>query len=251
MTYNVHGCSGMDGRVSPRRIARVITSQAPDLVAMQEVDLGRRRSRAEDQAKMIADELGMHVVFCPTVTRGEEHYGHAMMSRWPIEIVKRAHLPHDPKGWWKEPRSALWARVHIGENILHVVTTHLGLGPYERLLQMRMLLSQEWLGRLSDDEAILMCGDFNLMPGSTPYGLAAARFRDVQAACAGHRPLSTFSSMRPFVRLDHIFTSPRLEVKNVFVPRTNLTRVASDHLPLVAEFSFVPASVETHKPSRR
>jgi endonuclease/exonuclease/phosphatase family metal-dependent hydrolase len=250
MTYNVHSCGGMDGRVSPRRIARVIRSQAPDLVAIQEVDLGRRRSRAEDQAKLIADELGMHVVFVPTVTRGQEHYGHALMSRWPIEIVKRAHLPHDPKGWWKEPRSALWARVQIGENTVHVVTTHLGLGPYERLLQMRMLLSQEWLGRLSDDEAILMCGDFNLMPGSTPYGLAAARFRDVQAACAGHRPLSTFSSLRPFVRLDHIFTSPRLEVKNVSVPRTNLTRVASDHLPLVAEFSFVPASVETHRPSR-
>jgi endonuclease/exonuclease/phosphatase family metal-dependent hydrolase len=174
-----------------------------------------------------------------------------LLSRWPIEIVKRAHLPHDPKGWWKEPRSALWARVLIGDTPVHVVTTHLGLGRYERLLQMRMLLSKEWLGRVSDDEPILLCGDFNLTPGSTPYGLAAARFRDVQAARAGHRPLSTFSSMRPFVRLDHIFTSPRLEVKGVYVPRTALTRVASDHLPLVAELSFVPVAVETQKPSQR
>lgn len=249
MTYNVHGCSGMDGRVSPRRVARVVASHLPDLVALQEVDLGRRRSRAEDQAAMIAKQLGMHVVFCPTVTRGEEHYGHALLSRWPIEVVKRAHLPHDPKGWWKEPRSALWARVLVGDTTVHIVTTHLGLGPYERLLQMRMLLGDEWLGRVSDDEPILMCGDFNLMPGSAPYGLAARRFRDAQSGRSGHRPLNTFSSMRPFVRLDHIFISPRLEVKNVFVPRTELTRVASDHLPLVAEFSFVPADVETTKPS--
>lgn len=251
MTYNVHGCGGMDGRVSPRRVARVIASYMPDLLALQEVDLGRRRSRAEDQAAMIAHQLGMHVVFCPTITRGQEHYGHALLSRWPIQIVKRAHLPHDPKGWWKEPRSALWARVMIGDTAVHVVTTHLGLGRYERMLQMRMLLSDEWLGRVSDDEPILLCGDFNLTPGSAPYGLAAARFRDVQAARDGHRPLSTFSSMQPFVRLDHIFISRPLEVKHIFVPRTHLTRVASDHLPLVADLSFLSAAVETQKPSRR
>ena len=249
MTYNVHGCGGMDGRVSPRRVARVIASHAPDLVALQEVDLGRRRSRAEDQGAMIAQQLGMHVVFCPTITRGEEHYGHALLSRWPIEVVKRALLPHDPKGWWKEPRSALWARVLVGDTAVHVVTTHLGLGPYERLLQMRMLLGSEWLGGVPDDEPILMCGDFNLTPGSAPYGLAAARFRDVQAARSGHRPLSTFSSLQPFVRLDHIFTSPRFKVNKIIVPRTHLTRVASDHLPLIAELSIVPAAVET--PTRR
>lgn len=241
MTYNVHGCGGMDGRVSPRRVARVIAAQAPDIVALQEVDLGRRRSRAEDQGAMIAQQLGMHVVFCPTITRGNEHYGHALLSRFPIEVVKRALLPHDPKSWWKEPRSALWARVLVNGYTVNLVTTHLGLGPYERWLQMKMILSHEWLGGLSDDEPILLCGDFNLTPGSKPYGLAASRLRDVQAARWGHRPLSTFSSMRPFVRLDHIFTSKRFEVQRVFVPRTELTRVASDHLPLLADLSIVPA----------
>ncbi len=242
MTYNVHGCSGMDGRVSPRRVARVIGAQAPDLVALQEVDLGRRRSRAEDQAAIIARQLGMHVVFCPTITRGQEHYGHALLSRWPVEVVKRALLPQDPKGWWKEPRSALWARVRVNGFSVNIVTTHLGLGPNERWLQMKMILSHEWLGGLADDELIMLCGDFNLTPGSRPYGLATARLSDVQAARSGHRPLSTFSSMRPFVRLDHIFTSKRVQVQRVFVPRNELTRVASDHLPLIADLSFVPAA---------
>jgi endonuclease/exonuclease/phosphatase family metal-dependent hydrolase len=245
MTYNVHGCSGVDGRVSPRRVARVIAAQAPDIVALQEIDLGRRRSRAEDQAAIIAKQLGMHLVFCPTLTRGEEHYGHALLSRWPIEVVKRALLPHDPKGWWKEPRSALWARVLVGGERINLVTTHLGLGPYERWLQMQMLLSDHWLGGLADDELVLLCGDFNLTPGSRPYGLAAARLRDVQVAHPTHRPLSTFSSLRPFVRLDHIFISKRFTVERVFVPRNALTRVASDHLPLIADLVFVPAAAET------
>jgi endonuclease/exonuclease/phosphatase family metal-dependent hydrolase len=245
MTYNVHGCGGTDGRVSPRRVARVIAAQAPDLVALQEIDLGRRRSRTEDQAALIGRHLGMHVVFCPTVTRGEEHYGHALLSRWPIEVVKRALLPHDPKSWFKEPRSALWARVIVGSTTVNVVTTHLGLGVRERFLQMQMLLGPEWLGRVPDTEPILMCGDFNLTPGSVPYRLAAARFQDVQVGRKNHRPLNTFSSARPFVRLDHIFISPRLAVENVLVPKSELSRVASDHLPLVADLSFVPAAVET------
>lgn len=249
MTYNVHGCGGMDGRVSPRRVARVIAAQAPDIVALQEVDLGRRRSRAEDQAAMIGKQIGMHAVFCPTITRGEEHYGHAFFSRWPAEIIRRALLPHDPKSWWKEPRSALWVRVNVNGTIVHVVTTHLGLGPRERVLQMQTLLGPEWLGRLHDGELVLMCGDFNLTPGSRPYGIAVKRFRDVQAARQGHRPLSTFSSMRPFMRLDHIFLSEGFRVENVIVPRNELTRVASDHLPLVADLLFEPAGVETPMPS--
>jgi endonuclease/exonuclease/phosphatase family metal-dependent hydrolase len=154
-------------------------------------------------------------------------------------------LPHDPKSWWKEPRSALWVRVKINGTHVHIVTTHLGLGRNERLMQMRMLLGPEWLGKVGDDELVLLCGDFNLMPGSAPYGLAVRRFRDVQAARDGHRPLQTFSSMRPFTRLDHIFISPRFTVEQVAVPRSALTRVASDHLPLVADLSFEPAGVET------
>jgi endonuclease/exonuclease/phosphatase family metal-dependent hydrolase len=84
----------MDGRVSPRRIARVIKAQQLDVVALQELDLGRRRSRAEDQAAIIARELGMHVVFCPTVTRGEEHYGHALLSRHPL-MSSAPHVPDE------------------------------------------------------------------------------------------------------------------------------------------------------------
>jgi endonuclease/exonuclease/phosphatase family metal-dependent hydrolase len=248
MTYNVHGCGGMDGRISPRRVARVIVAQAPDIVALQEVDLGRRRSRAEDQAELIGRMIGMHAVFCPTITRGEEHYGHAFFSRWPVDIVKRALLPHDPRSWWKEPRSALWVCVKIAGRRLHVLTTHLGLGRRERLMQMQALLGPEWLGKLDGGELVLMCGDFNLMPGSRPYGLAVRRFRDVQAACGGHRPLNTFSSMRPFTRLDHIFISRDFSIERVLVPRSDLTRVASDHLPLIADLSFGPAGAE--RPTR-
>ncbi|MEO7412967.1 MAG: endonuclease/exonuclease/phosphatase family protein [Opitutaceae bacterium] len=240
MTYNTHGCGGMDGRVSPRRIARAIAEHKPDIVALQELDLGRRRSRVEDQSAIIAQELGLHAVFCPTITRGEEHYGHALLSHWPIEVVNRSRLPHDARTWFKEPRSAIWARVQVAGRPVNVITTHLGLGVRERVLQMEMLMSKDWIGGIPETEPIILCGDFNCLPRSAPYNLAAKRLRDVQR---DRRPQNTFSSNRPLVRLDHIFTSPHLVCEAVLVPRNDLTRVASDHLPLVADLNLVDGPV--------
>src|SRR4029079_12766379 len=57
-TYNVHGCTGIDRRRSEARIAEVIAEMSVDIVALQELDLGRRRSAGADQTKMIADQLG-------------------------------------------------------------------------------------------------------------------------------------------------------------------------------------------------
>lgn len=248
MTYNTHGCSGTDGRVSPLRIARAIGEQRPDIVALQELDLGRRRSRAEDQAAIIAAELGMHAVFCPTITRGEEHYGHALLSFWPIEVVNRSRLPSDNRSWFKEPRSAIWARVLVGGQRVNVITTHLGLGVRERFLQMQMLMGRDWIGSIPENEPVILCGDFNCLPRSAPYNLAAPRLRDVQR---GRRPQPTFSSIRPMVRLDHIFLSPQVESLGVTVPRNDLTRVASDHLPLLADLRLVTGAAATSTTTNR
>lgn len=242
MTYNTHGCSGMDGRVSPRRIARVIAEHKPDIVALQEMDLGRRRSRVEDQAAIIAQELGLHAVFCPTITRDKEHYGHALLSHWPIEVINRSRLPHDARGWFKEPRAALWARVQVAGQPVNVITTHLGLGVRERQLQMQMLLGKDWIGSIPETEPIILCGDFNCLPRSAPYRLAAQRLTDVQKE---RRPLNTFSSNRPLVRLDHIFVSAQLACDGVLVPRSDLTRIASDHLPLIADLQLVQTTAVT------
>ena len=233
MSYNVHSCIGMDGRVSPRRIARVIAQQAPDLVALQELDHGRLRSRGEDQASAIAEQLGYHVTFLATITRGVERYGHAVLSRWPIKTVKVAELPTNSLSIWPEPRGALWSRVYLGGVPVNVLTTHLGLSARERLAQMQTLLGPEWLGPVLDDQPVVLCGDFNLPPGTAPYRLAADRLCDV--ASEEDEALYTFISTRPFARIDHIFVSDHFAVDRATVIRNYLTRVSSDHLPLVAE----------------
>lgn len=232
LSYNVHSCIGMDGRVSPRRIARAIAQQGADLVALQELDHGRPRSRAEDQAGAIAAQLGYHLAFCPAVIHGEEQYGHALLSRWPLEVVKTGSLPSLPGGFWPEPRAALWVRVHLHDFVLNVLSTHLGLTAAERLKQMSAILGDEWLGPVLDKEPVILCGDFNLTPGSPAHRLAATRLKDV--AHEIKRGVKTFSSIRLVAQLDHIFVSPHFVPESVFAAQNDLTRVASDHLPLIA-----------------
>jgi endonuclease/exonuclease/phosphatase family metal-dependent hydrolase len=235
MSYNAHSCIGMDGRVSPRRIARVVDHYAPDLVALQEMEHGRARSRGEDQATAVAELLGYQVTFCPTVVRGEERYGHALLSKHPVEVVKTGELPSDPKNWWPETRSAIWVKTKLGARTVHVFSTHLGLSSRERVAQMEALLGPDWVGGVPEGELVVLCGDFNFAPGSPGYRLAVSRLRDVQRLLPGAKPSNTFSTLQPFIRLDHLFLSEGLDVARVRVPRTYLTRVASDHLPVVAD----------------
>jgi endonuclease/exonuclease/phosphatase family metal-dependent hydrolase len=63
--------------------------------------------------------------------------------------------------------------------------------------------------------------------------------RDAQLQLKGHRPINTFSGRFPRARIDHVFTNSMLEVTNVQVPRTHLTRSASDHLPLIIDLKLI------------
>src|SRR5690606_2840765 len=63
LTYNIHHGEGMDGKLDLERIANVIRSVNPDLVALQEVDRKTQRSAGVDQAEELARLTGMRHVF--------------------------------------------------------------------------------------------------------------------------------------------------------------------------------------------
>jgi endonuclease/exonuclease/phosphatase family metal-dependent hydrolase len=235
LTYNVHTCVGMDGRLSTRRIARVIAQCDPDIVALQECDVRRRRTDGRDQVREIADELKMEFHFHPAIRAEEEEYGDAVLSYHPMRLVCSGRLPGVADRPELEPRGALWVEVDVGGCSIQVINTHLGLSNRERLAQVEALLSEQWLGAAAARGPCILCGDFNALPGSAPYRRLLARLSDVQSLVNGHRPLRTWFSHYPIGRIDHIFLSGPLEVVSVEVPRTELIRTASDHLPLVAE----------------
>ena len=93
MSYNVHGCAGMDGCISTERIARVIARYNPDIIALQELDVGRLRSGKIDQAEIIARKLEMKHHFHPAFRWKDEQYGNAILSRYPMALIKTGSLP--------------------------------------------------------------------------------------------------------------------------------------------------------------
>lgn len=236
VTYNVHGCLGMDGRVSPRRIARVLAQLNADVVALQEVDVGRKRSRTEDQVSLIATELWMNACFCPVLDLEGERYGHAILSREPLMPVRRGRLPGQRRG--REPREVLWTTTMWRDREINCLGTHLGLGSTERRQQVQALLSTEWLGGMNGANPVVLCGDFNMHPGAWGYRQITAELRDVQVSGTNRKPARTFPSQYPLRRIDHIFVSDHFTIESVSVPHNELTAVASDHLPVVTDLSW-------------
>jgi endonuclease/exonuclease/phosphatase family metal-dependent hydrolase len=108
----------------------------------------------------------------------------------------------------------------------------------ERRLQVDALLGEEWLNHPKCHSPFILLGDFNAMPGSRSYRRLAYLLSDAQRSRPRGRRLPTFPSHFPVLRLDHIFLSSGFEIVHIDVPRTALTLVASDHLPVVADLSF-------------
>jgi endonuclease/exonuclease/phosphatase family metal-dependent hydrolase len=232
----VRRCLGTDGLLSPRRIAEVIAAFEPDVVALQELDVGRVRTGAVDQAHEVAHQLGMSFHFNPSLRVMEELYGDAILTPRPCTLVKAGRLPGIGA---REPRGALWAAVDAGGVTLQVINTHLGLTVRERLAQIETLLGPEWLGHPACQDPMILIGDFNTLPRSRAYRRLTRHLVDAQRAQPRPRPRPTFPSRMPILRIDHAFVGRGVEVVGSAVPRTPLTRVASDHLPLVLDLRVV------------
>ncbi|MEK7953274.1 endonuclease/exonuclease/phosphatase family protein [Luteolibacter soli] len=236
MTYNIHSCVGLDGKIRPERVARVINHFDPDIIAVQEVDCHRLRSRGLDQAQLIADHLRMTHVFHAMFEEQSERYGIALFSRHPFTKIRADFLTEADPRVFREARGAIWVKVEPeGGKPFHFINTHFGLGRNERMRQAEELVSERWLGSVPPDQPVVIAGDFNSGPRSRALQPLRQRFRDVQLAAPGHVPVPTFSSLCPVVRIDHVFVSEHFAVEGVDQPLSPVARIASDHLPLCAE----------------
>jgi endonuclease/exonuclease/phosphatase family metal-dependent hydrolase len=237
LTYNVHRCVGTDKRLDVDRIVAVIGEHEPDIVCLQELDVGRVRTGKIDQAEAIAEGLSMTSRFHPAMRVEAELYGDAILTPHPERLIRADALPTVRGIPGLEPRGAIWSEVEIDGVAINVLNTHLGLVPREQRLQAAALAGTGWLGGCVGPT--LLAGDFNATSITRPYQTLARKLGDCQRLLNLKPSVKTFPSGFPAIRIDHCFVSPEIRITGVKADFSPLARVASDHLPLIIDFELV------------
>jgi len=225
-TYNIHRCRGLDGRTRPQRIAAVLRTIDADVVALQEV-VGAG-PHGGGHAEELGAMLGMGWVMSPARELRGHQFGNAVLSRFPI----MHHSEHDLS--WKtcEPRRMQRVDVVVHGCTLHLYNVHLGTAILERRHQALRLASMVSDRHIAGPKLVL--GDFNEWMRGLATKMLSERLNSVDLR--NHlRRRRTYPGLFPILHLDHIYYAGRVEIVGIELPRTRLSLVASDHLPLVAD----------------
>jgi endonuclease/exonuclease/phosphatase family metal-dependent hydrolase len=221
-TYNIHRAVGSDGEFAPERIAAVLREIDPHVIALQEVQTG---AAGRHLLQEFAAVLDAEPVSGMTMLSHDSEYGNALLSRFPVRAVERIDLTIGTH----EPRGALDVLIELANGPLRIVSTHLGLRPYERRRQVRILLKH------LDEQPLVptvLMGDLNeWYLWGRPLRWLHARFQRSPAP-------PTFPARRPLFALDRIWVTPRQLCGHLHVHATPTARIASDHLPLVAHLKI-------------
>jgi len=242
LTYNIHRAIGLDRQFRPDRIVRIVEDHDPDVVLFQEVDDGVPRSRELDLARELAQALGYpYFAVGHNVRLRKGRYGNATLSRHPILRERNIDLTIGARKRRGCQHTALMVPAPGGRHVLlEVFNLHLGLSARERHQQVRLLLKSRELADLPADRACLVGGDFNdwrtllRAPFIDETGFRCATDPVSQRGL----PMLTFPSFFPQGPLDTIYFRGPLKLTAVKRCRLMLSKLASDHLPVIADFDL-------------
>lgn len=224
-SYNIHRCIGSDGRYDPSRIREVLRALDADIVALQEVEVFRHHPELLD---FLCADSAWRPVHGITMTRDSGDYGNAMLTRLPVTDIERQDLSF--RG--REPRGALHLWIERDGIVLRVTAAHFGLRPVERRAQAQAVADKldADAGAAARPDVTVLMGDFNEW---FLWGRALRRLRGRFLSAPSPR---TFPARWPLFALDRIWVTPGARNVTIEAVSTPLTRAASDHLPLLAEF---------------
>jgi endonuclease/exonuclease/phosphatase family metal-dependent hydrolase len=233
VSYNTHkGVGGSDRRYRLDRVIEVLRAEEADLVCLQEVDQNAMRTHFDDQPALLADRLQANAAFFQlNVPHKQGGYGNLLLSRWPLRCRHSVSL----RLGRRKPRGAQLVVVETPQGPLHLVNWHLGLGEKERRWQVGHLL-HHMLFHEAGHLPTLIAGDYNDWRNTLGrHRFALHHFEQVTAPIKRYR---SFPAFFPVASLDKVYRRGPVRVERVAVARTRMAQRASDHLPLVVDFSL-------------
>jgi endonuclease/exonuclease/phosphatase family metal-dependent hydrolase len=234
-TYNIHKCCGLDRRISPARISEVLREIDADFIALQEVVCVANGARESDQGRFFANELAYDYCLGGNRQLAGGVYGNVILSRLPMKATRN----HDISWRRNERRGCLRADVVLpNQRLLHIFNAHLGLAFAERRYQARQLVSPEILLNPDVQGTRIVLGDFNEWTHGLTSRLLATHLESVDLRHHMGRlgRTKTYPGFLPLLHLDHIYFDPALQLERFTLHRSRTALVASDHVPLVADF---------------
>jgi endonuclease/exonuclease/phosphatase family metal-dependent hydrolase len=230
MTYNIHVGVGMDKKLDLQRIAEVINAEHPDLVGLQEVDRGVKRTEGKDEIAELAKLTGMNYAFAHNLDYQGGQYGVAILSRFPIKQTDHRKYENRREA---ERRGMIRVEIEFAGRTVNFVTTHLDY----QFEDGRVFETEQMLKFLEDVKGqLIVVGDFNDEPSGDAYKLMLTRFQDAWVGAKAKDTGLSYPADKPVKRIDHVFTrqSDRIRAKQAWLVNT----LASDHLPLVADLEL-------------
>ena len=224
MSFNIHAGRGVDGRLDLSRIARTIREVDPDLVALQEVDRGTKRSDGRDLLSELSSLTGMNAAFGKAIEFQDGEYGVGVLSRFEIQDSQVYRLPTSEG---REQRVALEVRIRSQQlPKLVFVSTHFDhtADALDRISQARRIVKLFSHG----PSAAIVAGDLNATPESAPIAVLKKHWK-----LADKRNRPTHSSELPKKKIDYILYED--QVWNVASFHVVEDKVSSDHRPVAAE----------------
>ena len=235
-TYNIHKARGLDRRVRPHRIVEVLKETKSDIIALQEVVGMDEPERERNHVRLIAEELGFDYRIGENRRLHSGAYGNAVLTRVPIISEHN----HDITWRRYEPRGCLQVTLALeGASTAHrlrIYNVHLGTGFFERRYQAQRLM--HLLSDHSDEaEPGVVLGDFNEWPRGLASHLLQQKFNTAEPQRHLGAPRS-YPGILPLAHVDHIYYASPLELTKINIHRSRLALIASDHLPIVADFQI-------------
>lgn len=244
LSYNIHRAIGVDRRFRPERIVKIIAHHHPDVVLLQEVDDGAPRSREKDLAREFASDLDYPyyaVGHNVSLRRGRGRYGNATLSRYPILRERNIDLTVDSR----KRRGCQHASISVDTSPgqvrdVEVFNLHLGLSARERARQIGLLVRSGEFSGLDRQLPCLIGGDFNDWRSLLhPIFTEILDFRCATQQDYGYKgAIRTYPAFSPAGGLDKVYYRGPLHLISARSCRLRVSRVASDHLPVIAEFEL-------------
>lgn len=230
-SYNIHKCVGVDRQFNPERIVEVIKECNADIMALQEVDKRFGNREAVIDPIYIQHKTGLY--YAPLKTKKPASlgwHGNAIFYK-NLELVSVEQI--DLPGL--EPRGALFAIFKKEGLNFCVICAHFGLLHKSRKGQVKAIL--EIFERKYTMPSFLV-GDFNEWRRNARSSLHSLQTHF--HLHPGHK--ASFPARYPLFSLDRIFASQKDMLLSTTIHNSELSRKASDHLPIKALIHLRPCT---------